>query len=272
MDWLRHKDRSSPISLLTPLESVRFKRGMYRFWLYRKCYAPPEYDDSDDDSEEAKNRDRAAIEFLQSLPTDDCFEVAAAAAFCAEVYKWNRRAYDSMTIGDPSGSFPCSFETVEQANIAMFVGNFYRDQPCLGPEQTLQEYRGVSSRHPDGTEDSGFFWESFDKVAAKFKLKEHCDDKLAHAIIEHDISPNDSCMQGFRTNIISNSHVYLGHRCHAVRGVDLWGSTSKYTFSPIRHHVVSIHTLLVRLAALAWPRVPGRFMPATTRPSQSKSA
>ncbi|EPS99091.1 hypothetical protein FOMPIDRAFT_1147747, partial [Fomitopsis schrenkii] len=185
----RHKDRTSPISRLTPLESIRFKRGIYRFWLYCECYAPPQYDDGEDDSVGAAITG-AAIEYLQSFAMDDCFEVAAAAAFCAELYEWNHRAYDPTSSEVPSGSF-------------------FGDHTCLGPQHILEDYRRVYCSHFEGAEDSGFFWESFEQVATRFKLKESRDDKLAHAIIVQNVSPNDSC-----------------HRCHAVRGIDLWGSTN----------------------------------------------
>lgn len=74
---------------------------MYRFWLYCESYAPPEYDDGDDDRQAARNR--AATKFLQYFTMDDCFEVAAAAAFCAELYGWNSRASNTILVGDPSG-------------------------------------------------------------------------------------------------------------------------------------------------------------------------
>ena len=86
----RHKDRVSSTTRLTPLESVRFKRGMYRFWLFCECYSPPEYDHGDDDRQAAK--DRAANEYLRLLNTEDLFEVAAAATFCSEMCEWNHKA------------------------------------------------------------------------------------------------------------------------------------------------------------------------------------
>lgn len=200
MDSLRHKDRTSPISRLTPLESIRFKRGIYRFWLYCECYAPPQYDDGEDDSVGAAITG-AAIEYLQSFAMDDCFEVAAAAAFCAELYEWNHRAYDPTSSEVPSGSFPCSLETAEPAHIVIPAGSFFGDHTCLGPQHILEDYRRVYCSHFEGAEDSGFFWESFEQVATRFKLKESRDDKLAHAIIVQNVSPNDSCMQGFRQQI-----------------------------------------------------------------------
>ena len=74
---------------------------MYRFWLYCESYAPREWDDGDEDCQAAKNR--ATIKYLESFAMDDLFEVAAAAAFCAELCGWNNRAFSTTFPWTPSG-------------------------------------------------------------------------------------------------------------------------------------------------------------------------
>ena len=76
----------------------------------------------------------------------------------------------------------------------MYAATFCRDHSCLGPEQILEDYRRVSSSQSQGAEGSGFFWHSFDRVVTRFDLeKDVRDNKLAHAIIGQDVSPNDCC-------------------------------------------------------------------------------
>ncbi|KZT74887.1 hypothetical protein DAEQUDRAFT_720072 [Daedalea quercina L-15889] len=185
----RHKDPASSTTRLTPLEAVRFKRGMHRFWLFCECYSPPEYDDGDDDCQAA--RDRAANECLRLLLVEDLFEVGAVAAFCAEMYEWNCKAWSLTPVNPP-------------------YADFYRDHTCVGPEQILQDFQHLYSSQPEGAENSGFFWTSFEHAVTRFQLSQQSrDDRLVHAIIREDVRAGNSC-----------------DRCHAVRGIDLWGSTN----------------------------------------------
>ena len=85
------------------------------------------------------------------------------------------------------------------SSVVMHTATFLRDHSCLGPELILEDYRRVLSSQPEGAEDSGFFWNSFDQIVARFNLNADTrDDKLAHAIIKRDVSPSDSCMQPTR--------------------------------------------------------------------------
>ncbi|KAH9937419.1 uncharacterized protein B0H18DRAFT_970496 [Fomitopsis serialis] len=186
----RHKDRMSSASRLTPDEALPFKRGMYRFWLFCECYAPSEDDDRDDyryDDRQAA-RQRAADEFLELLPADDLFEVGAAAAFCAEMHE-------------------CNYTAANAAHNHPMIPNWHLDHSCLGPGSIMEDFEKLAITQP---EDSGLFWTSFERAVTRLGLNQKTrDDRLADAITREVVGANDSC-----------------DRCHAVRGIDLWGATN----------------------------------------------
>ncbi|KAG6896274.1 hypothetical protein C0992_009397 [Termitomyces sp. T32_za158] len=57
----RHKDRTSHSSVLNPMESLRFRRAIYRLMLVAKTFPADEYEDEDED-EDDEDYDPAILE------------------------------------------------------------------------------------------------------------------------------------------------------------------------------------------------------------------
>ena len=88
----RRKDRSSATSVLSDVESLRFRRAMYHFWLFQSVFPYNEdtLDDEDDLTvedaiEQVRERRR---QFLQNHSTQDLHEMNSIALFLADVYTW----------------------------------------------------------------------------------------------------------------------------------------------------------------------------------------
>ncbi|KAJ7850714.1 hypothetical protein B0H13DRAFT_52615 [Mycena leptocephala] len=77
---LTQKDRTSPKNTLTPEESWRFRRAVYRIWLYTSIFSGDRYslddiNELDDDEIDLIQRQRTAM--LNEYPTDELFQLYA---------------------------------------------------------------------------------------------------------------------------------------------------------------------------------------------------
>ncbi|EMD41622.1 hypothetical protein CERSUDRAFT_110193 [Gelatoporia subvermispora B] len=91
----RCKDRTSAVSRLSAIESHRFHRAVYRYWLYvvymRKVVDEREDDDDDDgNTVHVPEEDRLLefVPFLDAFSTDELFEIKRVYAFLSEVVYW----------------------------------------------------------------------------------------------------------------------------------------------------------------------------------------
>jgi hypothetical protein len=80
----RQKDRTSEKSILTPEESWRFRRGVYRIWLYTNIFSGDRYthdeiDDFNADATHLIQRQRTAL--LNEYPTDELLQIYAVVRF-----------------------------------------------------------------------------------------------------------------------------------------------------------------------------------------------
>ena len=80
------------MSRLTHSESLRFRRAIYRFWLYCAFFFRDD-DDEDDDEDEDDHDDnetqsRNAKSLLESLSTGELLDLERVANFLQEMCKW----------------------------------------------------------------------------------------------------------------------------------------------------------------------------------------
>ena len=80
----RHKDRTSTASKLTPDESLRFHRAMYRYWLYIEALSRDAFGDQFSYHSLHEGTER----FLGDLTTDEILELLSARACCEEAMRW----------------------------------------------------------------------------------------------------------------------------------------------------------------------------------------
>ncbi|EMD41883.1 hypothetical protein CERSUDRAFT_90466 [Gelatoporia subvermispora B] len=95
----RHKDRTSPTSRLSPEESFRFRRALYRFWLY--VLTMRQYELSFEGSEFAEE----CVAFLNSFASDELYELSSVASFLKETIEWIMRADHAHQLPDFNGTY-----------------------------------------------------------------------------------------------------------------------------------------------------------------------
>ncbi|EED81328.1 predicted protein [Postia placenta Mad-698-R] len=87
----RKKDRTSRTSTLTPIESFRFQRAMYRAWLVSHLYGlgsmPPESDYALEEKAMNDNLEKQR-KFLQGYNALDLLQLRAASCFLTELGSW----------------------------------------------------------------------------------------------------------------------------------------------------------------------------------------
>jgi len=183
----RHKDRTSARSQLTEEECLRFRRAMYRFWMYCNLYEVPEYDF---DHVLPRNYSAVCVDFLHAIPVDELYELARAAVFVAETFHWGimARCYTSD-------------EPIESRS-------WYRNISALGPHAAWEHFVDMDVHITADVSEDGFFWNAYSTVLGRLEVKvNEREEKLAKAILGQIPRHQDSC-----------------DRCHAVRGNDLWGT------------------------------------------------
>ncbi|KZT06332.1 uncharacterized protein LAESUDRAFT_679904 [Laetiporus sulphureus 93-53] len=129
--WIK-KDRTSRTSKLTVDESSRFRRAMYRFWLYCELYREP----PDEDWYTFPRR-----VFFQALPLEELLELGRAADFCAEL------------LLRTDNSCGCASSLVPTVT-------YFRDISAMGPARVLWIFQSLEPQEPEDVEE-GFFWYPF---------------------------------------------------------------------------------------------------------------
>ncbi|GBE78054.1 hypothetical protein SCP_0109360 [Sparassis crispa] len=186
----RHKDRSSPITKLTPAESLRFHNACYRFWAYCAMFEDTHYDwDLEDDLD---NIPEDCIAFFNAFSDRDLFDIDRLVSFLVETVQWIDHVHY------PEGGY---------SNHAGFLAEW--------PEAILKAYRGYGlhalHHYMQASFRNGFYSEPFQSVmnsrgiiAAGARA-----EKRSKAILEAVVGDQDRC-----------------HRCHTVCGVNLWGASN----------------------------------------------
>ncbi|KAJ7821370.1 hypothetical protein B0H14DRAFT_2831422 [Mycena olivaceomarginata] len=96
---LTHKDRTSTTSVLTQEESWRFRRAMYRIWLYCNIFPGNRYTlediDFDEDNIKLVQRQRTAV--LSEYPTDELLQIYAVVRFMRGILEAVSDEEDNLT-------------------------------------------------------------------------------------------------------------------------------------------------------------------------------
>lgn len=164
-------------SRLSPDESFRFHRAVYRFWLYCERVSAEVYDSP-----------AGYEQLLNSWATTELLEIDRVASFLKDVASWTFTSgseWPQMWIRVPSST------------------HFMRGPACILSEWENEEL-------PDDLTDR-IFIVNFDTqlrgILSRRKVSENTQEtERAKAIIDMAVAAQDCC-----------------HRCHAVKGVDLWG-------------------------------------------------
>ncbi|KAJ7137488.1 hypothetical protein C8R43DRAFT_1019503 [Mycena crocata] len=180
---LTTKDRTSKTSVLTPAESFRFQRAMYRIMLYTRLFSLDQYDRDEIDALSAGDvekifQQRTAV--LNEYPTDELLEIVTVVKFMREIF---------ADIGGDS-------------LLDTFLDTFL----ASGPRGALQawqyrSYDGIADDYPldlffndDVPFYAGYFSRAFNEIWAARKEKAPKGDEPASKWILDSISgANDTC-------------------------------------------------------------------------------
>ncbi|OCH87460.1 hypothetical protein OBBRIDRAFT_889761 [Obba rivulosa] len=186
----RHKDRTSSTSKLTPEESFRFRRALYRFWLY--VLTMRQYELDFEGSEFAEE----CVDFLSNFSSDELYELGAVTSFLKETIEWVMRADHVATLPDHHAIEECRLMFASEPETVAF--GF---EACI-----LEADVEVAS---DDLADE-FFDRNFNRVLEDRNIDgELREKKIGAAILTSVTGAQDKC-----------------DRCSAQEGVSLWGSTN----------------------------------------------
>ncbi|THV03001.1 hypothetical protein K435DRAFT_962671 [Dendrothele bispora CBS 962.96] len=112
---LRHKNRRFKTSQLTPTESYRFRRAMYRIMFYSRVFSAEKYEDfSDDDeapAEELMKVRRARKKFFRSFFSDEILQMYAVSSFLVEMVHWANEVF-TLDIEDEESALAIGLEWI----------------------------------------------------------------------------------------------------------------------------------------------------------------
>ncbi|KAG6820175.1 hypothetical protein H0H93_004306 [Arthromyces matolae] len=119
-------DRTSHTSVLSPVESHRFHRAMYRLMLVAKVFPASDFDEEDDDPDPVvvQRQQLARKDLLADFVDTELFELHSASLFLIETIEWLSQA------DGPGLRFPL----LDSGDIALVVG----------PAMVLQAYKDLS--------------------------------------------------------------------------------------------------------------------------------
>ncbi|KAG5716803.1 hypothetical protein E4T56_gene7864, partial [Termitomyces sp. T112] len=194
----RHKDRTSRISLLNSVESLRFRRAMYRLMLIAKIFPADKYEFEDEDDEDFDptnvERDRLARrKLLDDFSTAELLELHSASLFLIELA-------EGISVGESGRPGEISGDVVL----------------ARGPAMVLQAYRLITAGDLHGNLETGNVPPSFVGYLSN-PLKEILEerktkplDNSTHwtSLLEDIRGANDTC-----------------DKCGVTSGLNLWNKS-----------------------------------------------
>jgi hypothetical protein len=92
--------------MLTQVESLRFQRAMYQFWLFQNTFLPDpgvdgvdEYEDEDDDDDEPSTESKARMQYLNTYTSQELLEINSIITFLDQTILWFMTARDWSGLG-----------------------------------------------------------------------------------------------------------------------------------------------------------------------------
>ncbi|KAJ7841758.1 hypothetical protein B0H13DRAFT_2365548 [Mycena leptocephala] len=202
---LTQKDRTSPKNILTPEESWRFRRAVYRIWLYTSIFSGDRYslddiNELDDDEIGLIQRQRTAV--LNEYPTDELFQLyAVVRSFRGILEDGGAGPQDSLGPGGIAGAWK------EGSYIPL------EDGLAFGLYETDEENRCIN----------GYFSLPLENIWNEREVEPPEDDEPGMKFILDTINGvNDTCVP---VSIITNSFApnawHIGSKCATPGGLTL---------------------------------------------------
>ncbi|EGN98506.1 hypothetical protein SERLA73DRAFT_183555 [Serpula lacrymans var. lacrymans S7.3] len=200
----RQKDRTSSTSRLSDMESLRFRRAMYRIWLFSSIYGRPSVPEGgflfDEEDEAGANMLESIIKqrgFMSSFSASELQELERVMCFLSEIAKWS---------GDANTCFIIATRT--------WVGHAL----SCGPQTILQAYNGkldelnvLEELDPDGTDSwvNGFL-----------------SDVITHSLLQHDIRATyDHSDKIILLDSVTGKEDQC-KQCNETKGLRLWNASN----------------------------------------------
>ncbi|OCH96683.1 hypothetical protein OBBRIDRAFT_17368 [Obba rivulosa] len=199
----RNKDRMSPTSRLSEVESYRFHRAVYRFWLYVAYMKERRNQDdhSDDDNVLLPAQDELldCAPLLDSFPSDELYEIDRVYSFLQETAQWILHAgLVDMFHGIGGGTLN---ETVLIYSGPETISVCLETRIMANNNVPLADVLGAPHR---------FFERPLGHVLEKRQISAAMlDERRPKAIIDSVIGEDDTC-----------------DACGAPEGTHLWGTTN----------------------------------------------
>ncbi|KAH8823316.1 hypothetical protein DL96DRAFT_270126 [Flagelloscypha sp. PMI_526] len=204
-EWFsfRHKARVPNRSLLTPLESHKFLRAVYRLMLFQKCFAYgetaeelfEELPDLGSKPKEAERLSAARREFLSTFGWEELHEIQVVAHFILEMI------YKIQFISSAPAKMPI------------------HESPLL---RNLEEFvKGVQNGDPL------HYFDEFEDVHARYLT-----GPLEEALQKQGRKLLDPSQDNFWMNLLDSAEGQydICESCSAVKGVELWNQTNWSVF------------------------------------------
>ncbi|KAJ6585572.1 hypothetical protein B0H19DRAFT_1227951 [Mycena capillaripes] len=209
----RHKDRSSPSSKLTPIESLRFTRAMYRIMLFADVFDSKYtiYIDDEDTEEEAEIR-AARKDFFAMFPSPELCEILTVGNFIDALGIWLYRKVKPLFYVNNQHSTAVPprvlLQAYEERN-PFFVNQYFDDDTFAEANNLLIDY----IKQP--LED---VWA--DREEPSLMGESSC----TKYILDHVEGNNDICQQ-----------------CDTNAGIDLWTESNWEVQNDITHAFLRIN-------------------------------
>jgi len=207
----RYKDRTSFTSQLSGVESHRFRRALYRLWLFSAAFGEDIFEEFVDEQGLQESREDQE-RFLDTYDTRHLREMEMVASFLIDVALWTFRAAPP----------PISrFQDGDMGALALLAG----------PQAIFKAYSDHSSviiyqRHRaflrDPYPDRHFFQDALGVVWVQRSFEEEYASPI---ILDEVLGEHDEC-----------------RRCNTMKGVELWNITNWCMLKGYMHH--TIHTSL----------------------------
>jgi hypothetical protein len=98
--------------MLTQVESLRFHRAMYQFWLYQNTFCDDEdgdeYEDQDEDETSAESK--ARMQYLNTYTSQELLEINSIVAFLNQTILWLMTAQDWSGFHNSTGCLRPPFQ------------------------------------------------------------------------------------------------------------------------------------------------------------------
>ncbi|KAH9945585.1 hypothetical protein B0H21DRAFT_744377 [Amylocystis lapponica] len=186
---LRYKDRMSSTSTLSPVESLRFHRAVYRVWSWLRI---AEYYLDEKGEEEFEFFREEAQRYLSGYTIDEVFEMQKARAFLGETVQWTCHVYTTLGY--------CRYPNCEGRNVLMQV-----------PPDILVGYRQRIVYNLSEVFDADVEWTPAYINTLNTRRVDQADamTRFDKAILDEVTGKQDAC-----------------HRCQTVHGLNLWGRST----------------------------------------------